>query len=87
MSDSSKNDEIIEYLFASILDLQGRLQANKILLNSLLSTICENAPELIEKMVSVFFHKQKKNIISFFQKKENLMIWIFPSLDISIKSM
>lgn len=50
MNDKNQNDELIEYICGSLFDLQGRLRANEIMLNSLMSVVCENAPELIEKI-------------------------------------
>lgn len=50
MTEKNQNDELIEYLCGSLFDLQGKQHANSILLNSLISVICENAPELIDKI-------------------------------------
>lgn len=47
---SDNNSDLIEYLCGNMFDIQGRLRANEIILNSLMSVICENAPELIEKL-------------------------------------
>jgi hypothetical protein len=51
MSNTNQNDDIIEFLCGSVFDLQGHLKANSILLNSLMSIVCENAPELIQKII------------------------------------
>lgn len=50
MNDTDQNNELIEYFCRSLFNVQGRLRANEITLNSLMSVVCENAPELIEQI-------------------------------------
>ena len=50
MTEKNQNDELIEYLCGSLFNLQGRLRANEIVLNSLMSIILENTPQLIDKV-------------------------------------
>lgn len=50
MSDSQQNEELLQQLVHSVLELQGLLSANNTILHSLLSIICENAPELIDDL-------------------------------------
>ena len=52
MANANENDRLIEYLCGSLFNIQGRLRANEIALGSLLSVVCENAPELIEQIKS-----------------------------------
>ena len=50
MSDANKNDEIITYLCTHAFETEARLKAQSIVLNSLLTVVCENSPELIEQI-------------------------------------
>lgn len=52
MSNSQSNDELMQQLVFSILEMQGLLSANNTILHSLLTIVCENAPELIESVKS-----------------------------------
>lgn len=52
MSDASQKDPLIGYICEHIFDIQGRLHANEVVLHSLVSVICENAPELIGQLKS-----------------------------------
>jgi hypothetical protein len=48
MTDQLQSDDLLNKLIFSILELQGIQNANNAILHSLLSVICENAPELID---------------------------------------
>ena len=48
MTENQKNDELMQQLVYSVLELQGLLSANNTILHSLLSLVCENAPALID---------------------------------------
>ena len=50
MNNSNQNDDLVNYLCASIFEMQGRLKANEVISNSLLKVVCENAPQLIEQI-------------------------------------
>lgn len=68
MSDNQRNEELIQQLVYSVLELQGLLSANNTILHSLLSIVCENAPALIdpisEKITDVSDLKIRMNEIS-----------------------
>lgn len=50
MSSNQSNEEFIQKMSYSILELQGLLSANNVILHSLLSIVCENAPILIDSI-------------------------------------
>ena len=50
MSGNQSNEEFIQKMSYSILELQGLLSANNVILHSLLSIVCENAPILIDSI-------------------------------------
>lgn len=50
MSSNHSNEEFIQKMSYSILELQGLLSANNVILHSLLSIVCENAPTLIDSI-------------------------------------
>ena len=50
MSNNQSNEEFIQKMSYSILELQGLLSANNVILHSLLSIVCENAPILIDSI-------------------------------------
>lgn len=49
MTDAER-DNLIDYLCGQVFDLQGRLRANEIVLQTLLAEVCENNPVLIESL-------------------------------------
>ena len=50
MSNSQSNEEFLQKMSYSILELQGLLSANNTILHPLLSIVCENAPQLIDSI-------------------------------------
>ena len=50
MSSNRSNEEFMQKMSYSILELQGLLSANNVILHSLLSIVCENAPILIDSI-------------------------------------
>lgn len=48
---STNDDEkLLEYTFLSFLNLRARFEANEVIMNALLHTVVEHAPELIEPL-------------------------------------
>jgi hypothetical protein len=45
--DDNEDKEMLRYTFLSFLNLRARFEANEVILNSLLHTIIEHAPELM----------------------------------------
>ncbi len=50
MNHTDQTDNLLNYLCASLFDLQGRLRASEVVLSSMVSVVCENAPELIDQL-------------------------------------
>lgn len=44
------DEKLLEYTFLSFLNLRARFEANEVIMNALLHTIVEHAPELIEPL-------------------------------------
>ena len=50
MNDSTNEDTLVKQIFFAVLELQGKLKANEVIQNSLLSIICQNSPRLIDQI-------------------------------------
>ena len=44
------DEKLLEYTFLSFLNLRARFEANEVIMNALLHTVVEHAPELIEPL-------------------------------------
>jgi hypothetical protein len=44
------DEKFLEYTFLSLLNLRARFEANEVIMNALLHTVVEHAPELIEPL-------------------------------------
>jgi hypothetical protein len=50
MNDSTNEDTLVKQILFAVLELQGKLKANEVIQNSLLSVICQNSPKLIDQI-------------------------------------
>jgi hypothetical protein len=47
---TNEDEKLLEYTFLSFLNLRARFEANEVILNALLDTVIEHAPELLEPL-------------------------------------
>ncbi len=48
--ENEKDRDLLEYTFLSFLNLRARFEANEVMMNAMLHTVVEHAPELIEPL-------------------------------------
>jgi hypothetical protein len=48
--ENEKDKDLLEYTFLSFLNLRARFEANEVIMNAILDTVMEHAPELMDPL-------------------------------------